>query len=131
MASYADKNGKSKKPPKAAQPAFRFINHNLVKADEEWLEAAELETEFPLALMLELALEGYKVSIGLDSKNATYVASITDRAEGGAFYNACLTGRGGSPLDAWYAVAYRHFKVAEGDWSVLDFGERETPRRFS
>jgi hypothetical protein len=64
-------------------------------------------------------MEGYKFSLSYDDKNATCVASITDRQPASAFYNCCLTGRGSTPAHAFAALLYRHLVLAETDWSFF------------
>lgn len=109
---------------------FRFVNYSLSQKDKEWLAAADLDAEFPLSSFGDLVTAGYKLGFSLDDKNNTYVASITDRSEGSAFYNACLTGRGATPLDAWFSVCYRHLVVAQGDWAVFHQAGDNEPSRF-
>lgn len=128
MGSLSGTNGKQKgKKSGSEERAFRFINYTLSKQDGEWLESADLETEFPLSLVCELATEGYKFSVSFDGKNQCYLASLTDRDEGSPFYNSCLTGRGSTPVDAFHALLYRHLVLSERDWSFFgDTGNRTT-----
>jgi hypothetical protein len=92
----ASKNGK--KEAKTNGASFRFINHSLSAKDIEQLNSLDLGLEFPYGLLDELVMEGYKFSLSYDDKNATCVASITDRQQASAFYNCCLTGRGSKML---------------------------------
>jgi hypothetical protein len=113
----ASKNGK--KEAKTNGAAFRFINHSLSAKDIEQLNSLDLGLEFPYGLLDELVMEGYKFSLSYDDKNATCVASITDRQQASAFYNCCLTGRGSTPAHAFAALLYRHLVLAETDWSFF------------
>lgn len=131
MGSLSGTNGKSKPPKKASKNDFRFINHSLSKSDEEWLEAADLDAEYDFTLVCDLVAEGYKFSLSHDERNQTYVASLTDRAEGSAFYNSCLTGRGASAIDALHALLYRHVHLAQGDWAFFDQPAGRNPSRYS
>lgn len=120
---------KSRKSKNGTSKEFRFINHDLDSKDKEWLEACDLDTEFPLTSLSDLVEAGYKFSLSNDVRNNTFVASITDRDEGSAFYNACLTGRGATPVDAWYSLCYRHLVLAQGDWAFFsEPGKRGTSR---
>jgi len=127
--NHHDRKRKTKKGA-ADGKDFRFINHSLSKKDADWLAAAELDTEFPLASVSDLVTAGYKFSLSLDARNHSFVASITDREAGSDFHNACLTGRGATPLDAWYSLCYRHLVLAQGDWSFFSESGDEPPARF-
>jgi hypothetical protein len=131
MASYEDKNGKSKKPPKPKDAPFVFINYNLSTKDKEWLQACDAELEFPVKGMLDLVQEGYKLSISADPKNNSFIASLTDREPTSGFHNHCLTGRGATPFDAWVSLAYRHFVVGQGSWANLTTDSDGKPSKYS
>jgi hypothetical protein len=122
MATEKKKNAKSNGTAPAT-PKFRFVNYTLNKEDLERLKSLDLDTEFPLELSLDLVMEGYKFSLAYHEQNSTYTASITDRVPGGAFENACLTGRGATALNAWHALAYRHFALSQEDWSFFGDGQ--------
>jgi hypothetical protein len=119
MAGNHPPPGKRGKEKKGNAVEFRFINHSFSVEDVRWLEAADLGVEFPLASAFDLVAEGYKLGFSADAKNHTFVCSLTDRSEGSVFFNACLTGRGATPLDAWYALAYRHFQLSQEDWKFF------------
>jgi hypothetical protein len=123
-------NRKAKTSAKSPEPKFRFLNYTLTKEDLDELRSLDLEAEFPRTLVDELVLEGYKFSLSHDARNATFVASITDRAPSSAFQNACLTGRGSTPATAWYSLAYRHFVLATDDWSFFGDGQDDTITDF-
>lgn len=98
---------------------YKFINVHLVKADTEWLEKADLSHELGIERVLGLVQEGYKFSLNEDPKNLSFVASLTDKRPGSPSANHILTGRGATPIDAWYALAYRHYMLAEADWTNI------------
>jgi len=95
---------------------YTFVNINLSKVDKEWLANADLAAEFPPEWLFDLVQEGFKISVNEDQKNNTYVCSITDVREKSETHKCILSGRGTTALNAWYAVAYRHFRVAETNW---------------
>lgn len=112
---------------------YRWVSINLSQDDKRKLSALDLGAEFPLQEGLcGLAEDGYKFSLSFDAKNHSYIASITDRSpEGEPTHKTTLTGRGSTPLNAWYALCYKHFYIAKGDWlpfiegngnGVSDFG---------
>jgi hypothetical protein len=131
MAKYSDKNGKSRKPEKPHERPFTFINYRLSAEDQEWLRACDTGVDFPLTHLLVLVEEGYKFSLSNDSKNSTYVASITDRLPNSEYQNYCLTGRGASPLDAWVALAYRHAVVGRDGWGQFIVLDENEPPKYS
>lgn len=97
---------------------YRFVNVRLSADDKARLAETDLAIEFPLATILDLVAEGYKFSLKEDTKNGTFVASFTDTREGAPTYRAILTGRGSTSLNAWYALAYRHFVMLPDGWQV-------------
>lgn len=119
MGTYGNGKSKTKGGKQASEPPFRFINYDLSKGDKDWLRAADCEAEFSAEMVEDLVREGYKFSLSLDARNQSFVASLTDRAEGSSFKNSCLTGRGASPSAARHALLYRHFHLAGGDWSYF------------
>jgi hypothetical protein len=121
---------KKQKGTPNGKPDFRFINYDLSKADKEWLASADLDAEYPLALVCDLVAEGYKFGLSFDDRNQSYVASLTDRSESSTFYNSCLTGRGATALDAWCSLAYRHLHLAQGDWTMFNQSGNREPSRF-
>lgn len=97
----------------------KFINYRLDDADKAWLAEADLVQEYPLQRMFSLVEEGYKLSVSPASEGRSAIVSITDTEVSSPFYNHTLSGFGTNPIDAWYALAYRHFTKAEGDWAVF------------
>lgn len=98
---------------------FKFINVRLSSDDKAWLAAADLQIEFPLLSVLELVSQGYKFSLNEDIRNSSFVASLTDTREDSATHRSILTGRGATAINAWYALAYRHFHLLAGDWTTV------------
>jgi len=129
MANYEDKNGRSRprKPKKPEAPDFRFINHRLSAEMGRELESMDVETEFPVTMLFELVETGYSVKLSFDANSQSYRCALTDTTPGD-FQNACVSGYGATWQDAWYALAYRHFYLAQGDWSVLDTARVERGR---
>ena len=131
MADGPKQSGRKKREGNGKEPEFRFINYNLTTADAGNLEAMQVDVEFPVELMFALVHEGYKVSISLDARNNCCVASITDKRAGSGFFNCCITGRGGTPIDAWVSVAYRHFVVGDDGWEALDNSPDRSTLKYS
>lgn len=107
---------------------YWFINVQLGKDDKEQLQTTDLTAEFPVSAIFALADEGYKFSIKKDEHNQTYVASLSDSRDSSDTFGGILTGRGATGLNAWYALAYRHFVILESDWTNAD--ERNTISDF-
>jgi len=110
---------KRKSKPKETERAFRFINHTLTTEQKNDLRSMDSSIEFPAEMVDALVGEGYKYSLSFDERNQSFVAAITDRDTASAFYNACLTGRGSTADNARVSLLYRHFHLAQGDWSAL------------
>jgi len=109
---------------------YIFIKHELAKADTGWMEAANLAEEYPLERMFDLVSEGYKISFSPDFANMSIICTATDKQENSAFYKHILSGRGRTPIDAWYSLAYRHFHFSQGDWSVFSTPDNKSGNRF-
>jgi hypothetical protein len=122
MADGPPQKKRKAKTDERQKPKFRFIQHDLSKSEKEHLWGMDAEAEFPIDRVLELVAEGYSVKISHDEYHHCFTASFTDASAGSPFENSCLTGRGSSPVDAWHAVAFRHFHLAAEDWAyfVLD-----------
>lgn len=115
----ADKNKGSKQKGQrggAAVDKWRFINVSLSRAEKDKLKEMDLPLEFPLSLITDLAGEGFKFSIREDEKSGGYMASLSDIRERSETHKCILTGRGSSPTNAWYSLAYKHLVVLQGDW---------------
>lgn len=98
---------------------YRFINVQLDKADKVRLGALDGLAEFPLSHVSALVQEGYKVSFSEDSKNHSFIASLTDQRETSPFYKCILTGRGTTATNAWVSLCYKHIYMAQEDWSNI------------
>lgn len=96
-----------------------FVNVTLSSDDKKRLADCVAANRYPLALVGDLVSAGYKVSFSLDSKNNSYICSISDTREDSPFYKHILSGRGANALNSWYAVCYKHIAMADGDWSVV------------
>lgn len=112
-------NSPSKPKSKSSSgPEYRFVNVRLSSDDKARMADTALDVEFPLSTILDLVASGYKFSLKEDMRNQTFVASLTDGREDSPAYNAILTGRGSTPLNAWYALAYRHIVLLFDGWEV-------------
>lgn len=98
---------------------FRFISYSLGQAEKEELAEIYERGEFPLELVFDFLQDGYKVSFSNDAEHHAFICSITDVREGSPTAKHILTGRGSTPLAAWYAVCYRHYRIAAGDWANI------------
>ena len=117
-------NDKSKNKPNGKSPSpnswgFKFINHRLGSIDQERLQALDCAVEFPPVAIFDLATAGYKFSLTYDEKNQSFLCSLADINQESPFYQHILTGRGSTAINAWFALAYRHFLLCEGDWSAI------------
>lgn len=109
---------------------YKFINVPLSSDDKSRLEDMLAQRSFPIDQILDLVQQGYKVSLSHDSKNSSFICSITDSDENSPAYKCILTGRGSSALNAWYAVCYRHMVLLKGDWTSNVPDDNATPSLF-
>lgn len=109
---------------------YKFINVSLSNDDKERLATYADEMGESLAVVFDLVSEGYKVSISLDSKHDSFIASLTDNNPKSSFHKYILTGRGTTALDAIASLCYKHYLLAEGDWSRLPFSDSVEKSRF-
>lgn len=109
---------------------YKFIQHKLTTRDMSELEALNGGAEWPLARVLDLVAEGYKVSFSPDFNHMSIVVTATDKQEHSEFYKHTLSGRGATPLDAWHSLAYRHYVLAAGDWSYFGLQSDSEPSKY-
>lgn len=109
---------------------YKFIQHKLTTRDVEELEALNGNTEWPLARILDLVEEGYKVSFSPDFNHMSIVVTATDKQEHSPFFKHTLSGRGATPIDAWHSLAYRHYVLAAGDWSYFGLQSDSKPSKY-
>jgi hypothetical protein len=105
---------------KGSMPDTVFLRVPLSENDKEWLEKADCRLEFPPDLLFSLVATGYKVSLAPDAKNNCFIATLTDKVPNSPTFNCCISSRGSSPVNAWYALAYRHFQKLGETWDGLD-----------
>lgn len=124
----ADNQGGRKKPKSKsnAMPAFQFVSSRLNSDDEAWLAQADLGAEFPLELVVREVQMGYKFSIREHKQGEQFVATLSDVREDSENYQRALSGWGATALDAWYALAYRHFIKHSDGWPE---GNNDAPAR--
>lgn len=104
---------------RAAFGGYKFLEVALSSTDKERLSALDGEAEFPLTGLGGLIEQGYKVSFSQDSRNQSYIASLTDNNPSSAFHKHILTGRGESATHAWVALCYKHFYLAAENWENI------------
>ena len=96
---------------------YKFINVHISAEEKKRMGTADLAVEFPLDRILALVEEGYKFSVKEDTKNDTFVSSLTDGRPESVTFKTIVTGRGSTAINSWYAVAFKHFIVMGMDWS--------------
>lgn len=108
-----------KKAKQAASfSGYEFLNVSLSSDDKERLVQLAANGEFGHENVYDLVSQGYKISFSRDTKNNTFIASITDNGEKSPTYRKILTGRGSTSVDAWASVCYKHFYKLGEDWST-------------
>lgn len=102
---------------RSAFGGYKFLEVALSSLDKERLSALDGEAEFPYTGIAAFVEQGYKVSFSEDSRNNSFIASLTDNRQDSPFFKHILTGRGGTASHAWVALCYKHFVIAQEDWS--------------
>lgn len=97
-----------------------FLRVYLGADDKLWLEEHELATDLPYDAVFALVSQGYKVSFAPDRHHNRAICSIIDKRPGSETENCCISGSGADAIDAWYAVAYRHYVLLGEDWSAVN-----------
>lgn len=101
----------------AAPAQFRFINVQIEEtAYEDVMEFAS-EGESLLEAFVLLLETGYKFSFSLNAQNDMFVCAMTDRRDGSATENACLTGAADNWYDALRVVLYKHTVILKQNWN--------------
>lgn len=98
---------------------YKFLEVALSSLDKERLSALDGEAEFPYTGIGTLIRQGYKVSFSQDSRNQSFIASLTDNRPDSAFYKHILTGRGDTDIQSWVSLCYKHFYLAQEDWANI------------
>lgn len=106
-----------RKKPSGDTGGYTFINIHLSTADKARLAEVEVVEVYPLTYALDLAQEGYKFSLSEDARGGGFIATLTDRRPDSPSYKCILSGRGSTPVNAWGALAYRHYQLLGEDWS--------------
>ena len=91
-----------------------FIEPRFVSADKKELAKYLADGKWGLGDIERLVDSSYKFSWASDAEGDGAKATLTRQEDGEVFV---LTGRGGSPLAALYALLYRHLVIMGGDWA--------------
>lgn len=123
-------NSKQKKPRKGNTNAreFRFVQHSFSTAQQEDIQGYLDAGEWSFQDVVDCVEGGYAFKLAPDPNGGGFRAHFIDTDEKSADYNSCLTGRGAVPIDAIYALLYRHLVLAPGGWGVLDNGGQSRPK---
>lgn len=111
---------------KATGPTWKgFVDCELTTEDKFTLKTTDVFATYPIMITLSLMVVGhYKVSLSLDTKNHTCIASMTDNDPSSDTQGYTLTGRGANVENALASLFYKHFyKLADG-WETPS--ERDT-----
>lgn len=104
---------------RSAFGGYKFFEVPLAAADKERLTSIDGEAEFPFTGIGALVEQGYKVSFSEDSRNNTFIASLTDNRADSPFHKHILTGRGDTVGQSWVSLCYKHFYLANEDWTNI------------
>lgn len=125
--NYDSKRKKAKKGNNDARE-FRFVQHSLSTAQQEDIQGYLDAGEWSFQDVVDCVQRGYAFKLSPDTHGGGYRAHLIDTDEKSADYNSCLTGRGSAPIDAIYALLYRHLVLAPEGWGVLDDNRTGRPK---
>lgn len=110
------RNGKN--TGKGNKPEFygTFVRCELSTEDKRALAQRELDPGRVFDQLDALVESGYKFSVGLQSDQTAYIASLFDRDEESKTKGYTLTGRGRSFSNAIAALLYKHYDLLDGIW---------------
>lgn len=118
---------KSSKKGSVHAREFRFINHDLTIEQQADLEGYFEAGEWSFDSIIPLVEDGFAFKLSRDARGGGFRAHLIDHTEGSPDFNACLSGRGATPLAALYALLYRHLVLAPDGWATLDSGQGSSP----
>lgn len=108
--------------PVRFQGKYTFINCDLNAEDKQWLKD-NLPSRDNLAFdLIADAQAGYKFSLDTDLRGGGYIASLSCNVVGMPNCGHTLTARGSGPVDAVYALYYKHFIKLSGQWDAVVSG---------
>ena len=114
MTKKAGSNGKGK----SGFGDYWFVEVRLSEEDKQTLETREWTDHEQFDSIRGLVAEGYKFSLNEDSKNQSFIATLTDNREGSAAYHGILSGRGATPFNAVCSLLYKHYALLGETWPV-------------
>lgn len=107
---------KSRQQGSNALPQFRFIRCELQSHHKSDLVQGISDGSLTMDMCFGLVERGYKLSLTNDTKNRTFIATITDTREGSPTRNMALSARGATIATACCALAYKHFFILLENW---------------
>lgn len=109
-------------------PKIDFVNHKLTVEQKEefnaWLSAKSFDSDLEIADVLQ---RGWKLSLSFDNANDVFIGSATQKRQGDANENICVSSRYDSASTALLctifkiAKVYRHNAIPRED-KTQDFG---------
>lgn len=122
MATNRKSRGQGARRSSSNQFGHRFIEYDLTANDKEVLRSEYTESHFSYDLVEDLVMQGYKYSCTYSEANSCVICTLTDKRQDSHFQNTSLSGKGSNVRQARMALLYRHYVVAQEDWSILDQG---------
>lgn len=109
----------SKKPTvtgKSFNPS-RWVACELSSSDKKHLKAVEISLETIMAGLGRLIDDGYRLSMGYETKNDAVGVYLTAPKDPALEYTMCLSARGPTLERALVVLNYKHFEMLKEDWS--------------
>lgn len=97
----------------------KFVDLPLSEQDKAAIKERKTSGSFRFEELLPLLEEGYKISVGWNSKTKSFICAITDVFEGRPTYNTCFSSFGGDAETALLVALYKWETYCEGreEWA--------------
>lgn len=128
MGQHKYDNPKPRKPrEEKPRVQWHFIDYNLTPMDKETLRGLIDEGDLYFEQLTHLVDAGYEVRLKIDENGGGVRAMLIDPDYDESPDFHILTGRGATSHGAIFSVLYRHFVVAQEDWSTLVVAGNDVP----
>jgi len=108
------------KKPEVTGKSFnpsRWVACELSASDKKHLKTVEVSFEQLLTGLSRLIDDGYRLSMGFETKNDAVGVYLTAPKDPTVNYTMCLSARAPTLEKALVVLSYKHFEMLKGDWS--------------
>lgn len=107
----------ARRDKQAADDGWRgFVNVELSDSQKKAVKATLNKGAEQWARVIDLVMDGYKLTVSFDDRNTSFVFAMTCRDPNDDNRGLTLTARGGSLASAVAAWVYKHDEILKGRW---------------